>query len=350
MTKINKHIEIVTSSKHGLSSMSPKSREAIQDILSQSYTRVGITIVDNLSDLTLLAARRPDLVFLGMKCVPRNPELGATDPDKIWVSQYLNERGIRHTGSGQLAIKLEMNKEMAKRRVAAAGLKTAKYLVIPKGTLVSPGEVTLSYPLFIKPTNRGGGVGVDEGSLVRNYSQLRAKLRSLSIDLQADALVEEYLPGREFSVAILKEAYTDRYTVMPLELVAPMDKTGARFLSAQVKSADTERHMEVTDLKLKTRIDALAIEAFRALGAKDYGRIDIRLDGHGEPHFLEANLLPSLMNGYGNFPKACLLNKGLGHEQMILKIVSLAFSRATNPLQNIIVPNLDDPTPTFKPA
>jgi D-alanine-D-alanine ligase len=137
------------------------------------------------------------------------------------------------------------------------------------------------------------------------------------------------LPGREFSVAILKDIDTGVYDAMPLELVAPADTFGERFLSAQVKSADTERNLPVTDPIIRTQISLLALNVFEALGARDYGRIDIRLDAQGVPHFLEANLLPSLLEGYGNFPKACLLNKGLPFTAMINNLVELAWARET---------------------
>lgn len=326
MAKIDKHIEIVVTSLRGLNFMSPKSREAIQAVLLKKYAHVDIVIINNASDLAELTFRRPDMVFLGIKFIPSNPDLGLSDPSKIWISEYLDEQGIPYTGSSHSAIALELDKELAKQCVAAAGLKTPRSLVVRSGERITPSEVTLSYPLFIKPTNRGGGTGIDAGSLVHNFTQLQLKVRSLSTGLRADALIEEYLPGREFSVAILRDVHTDHYSVMPIELIAPMNESGARFLSVQIKTMDTESNMEVTDKKLKARINALAVDAFRALGGRDYGRIDIRLDAMGVPHFLEANLVPSLKNNYGNyFPRACLLNINLKYEPMILQIASLAF-------------------------
>jgi D-alanine-D-alanine ligase len=324
---LNQRIEIVCASERELSSMGQKSRRAVQSVLAKRYARVDITLVHTIFDLKALVARRPDVVFLGMKFIPMNPALGLHDPHKIWISQYLDEHGIVHTGSGQLAHELEFHKQLAKQRVLAAGLKTPSFQVIKQGQDLAPGDMALTFPVFIKPTDRGGGAGVDGASMAHNFEQLLSKVQSLAGKLQADALIEEYLPGREFSVALLKDTYSNQFSVMPIELIAPPDSRGARFLSAAVKSADTEYHLEVTDRLIKARITALAINVFHALGARDYGRIDIRLDRQGAPHFLEANLLPSLINGYGNFPKACLLNKGIGYENMILRIVALAMQR-----------------------
>lgn len=315
--------------------MGRESVRAAQAVLAQHYTQVRSTIINNLGDLDALAARHPDVVFLGMKFLPCNPALGVHDQNKIWLNEYLDDAGIACTGSDYRAHELELNKELAKQRVLEAGLKTARFYAARVDEPFSQDDVMLTYPMFVKPANRGGGLGVDTNSLVYTFTQLQSKVRSLADGIGSDALIEEYLPGSEFSVAILKDAESDKYCVMPLELVAPANDSGARFLSAQIKSADTECHFAVTDTAIRASINKLAIDAFRALGARDYGRIDIRLDAAGAPHFLEANLMPSLLKGYGNFPKACLLNVGLSYEPMILRIVALALSRNQVPTDDV---------------
>ena len=344
MAKTNKRIEIVTSTKRGLSSMSLKSAGAAQAILAKHYTHARVTVINSLSDLDVLVTRCPDVVFLGMKFLPSNPILGFHDPHKVWLNEYLDDAGIMCTGSGYRAHNLEFNKELAKQRALQAGLKTARFYIAKVGEPLIQDDLTFGYPMFVKPSNRGGGLGVDADSLVHTFTQLRSKVRRLADELGSDALIEEYLPGREFSVGILKNAEADDYSVMPLELVAPVNDSGASFLSAQIKSADTERHFVVTDAALRANINTLAMDIFRALGARDYGRIDIRLDSAGVPHFLEANLLPSLLEGYGNFPKACLLNVGLEYEPMLLRIVELALLRNLTIMDDAIEV-LPDPSP-----
>ena len=77
---------------------------------------------------------------------------------------------------------------------------------------------------------------------------------------------------------------------------------------------------------------------FDALTARDFARIDIRIDKMGEPQFLEANLIPSLINGYGSFPKACVINLDLDYESMILSIVRLALDRAPESVEDLSKP------------
>lgn len=315
--------------------MSRESREAIFAVLARHYSHVRITIVNDLGDLEDLATRKPDIVFLGMKFVPKNPLLGFQDPEKIWVSDYLDEHGITYTGSSQSAHVLELNKPLAKQCVLDAGLKTSLFYVVRQNQSQASEQAPLTFPLFIKPTNRGGGLGIDSDSVAYSPGQLEAKVQSITTWLQSDSLVEEYLPGREFSVAILKDEHSEEFSVMPIELVAEADEHGARILGGKVKSANAERVLEVTDAAIKSKVSALAIDVFYALGARDYGRIDIRLDKTGTPHFLEANLLPSLISGYGSFPKACALNADLEYEPMLLSIVKLASARSMSVGQNI---------------
>lgn len=327
MIKIDKRIEIVSSTKPGLSSMSQKSRDGVQAVLAEYYSHVRVTIVNDLKDLEALIVRQPDLVFLGMKFLPVHPELGWNDPDKIWLADYLEQHDIIYTGSSQAAHELELNKPLAKQRALDAGLQTSPFYVALQNQSQVPQAQSLIFPLFIKPTNRGGGLGVDGYSVAHNYNEVQSKVLSITVNLQSDSLVEEYLPGREFSVAILSNEHKTGFSVMPIELIAPPDTNGDRFLSAEVKSSDSESFLAVEDSDLRTKVCALALNIFRALEARDYGRIDIRLDKFGTPQFLEANLLPSLINGYGNFPKACLLNIGMDYESMILTIVQLALKR-----------------------
>ena len=329
-----KHIEIVRSTKPWLSSMSRVSSDAILAVLSKHYARVGVTVVNDLADLERLVALRPDLVFLGMKFVPGGPAPDRHSP-KVWLADYLDGHGIAYTGSDQGAHELELDKQLAKQRVLAAGFSTAPFYVARQDRQLERADLRLRFPLFIKPTDRGGGLGIDSASVANNFHELKAKVQSIAIRLGSDSLVEQYLPGREFSVAILKDEASDEYAAMPLELVAPPDRHGFRLLSGKVKAANSECVIPVTDRAVKAKVTALAMGAFEALGARDYGRIDIRLDQAGNPHFLEANLLPSLISGYGSFPKACALNMQLGYAPMILSIAKLGLARQPVPNNDV---------------
>ena len=327
MKKIQKHIEIVRSDLPGLSSLSLKSCKAMYAVLKQRYAAVGVTTVTSEADLELLVSRSPDLVFMGMKVLHIPTADAQNDDQLIWISDYLEYHGIEHTGSGQKAMEFELNKPLAKRQVLAAGLQTAPFLVIKNG--VAPAELatSLKFPLFVKPASLGGGEGIDDYSVVHDRAELRAKIESIQAVYTTDILIEEYLPGREFSVAILRDEGTNELTAMPIELVAQSNDRGDRVLGQKMKALDVEVVLPVTDPSMRTQVVDLAVNVFKAIGARDYGRIDIRLSAVGVPHFLEANLIPSLIGGYGSFPKACALNANMNYETMIHRIVDLGLSR-----------------------
>ncbi|MDB5164665.1 MAG: D-alanine--D-alanine ligase [Candidatus Saccharibacteria bacterium] len=337
MTKIQKHIEIVRSQVPGLSSLSRSSADAIFDVLTDHYETVGITTINNTADLRLLVSRQPDLVFMGMKYLPSSVPNHLRTSQKIWISSYLEQHGIAHTGSGQRAIEFELSKQLAKQRVLDAGIKTARFMVLRHGQPIPMTVLPLKFPLFVKPASLGGGKGIDDSSVVYNIKDLHEKITSLSARYSADVLIEEYLPGREFSVAVLRDEHTDNYHVMPIELVAAHNERGNRILSQKMKASNQEAVLSVTDTSMRKAVVSTAKQVFTALGARDYGRIDIRLDASGTPHFLEANLIPSLISGYGSFPKACKLNINLDYEEMILRIVRLGLARTDEIVEPVTI-------------
>ncbi|MDQ5972515.1 MAG: D-alanine-D-alanine ligase [Patescibacteria group bacterium] len=324
MAKTNLHIQVARSSRLELSSMSLVSSAAIMRTLRQSYARVEVSTVNNLQDLKQLVAKRPDIVFMGLKFVYEGDQ-------KIWVSDYLEAHGIAHTGSPRPAIEFEQSKPLAKQCVINAGLASSAFTVVEHGCF--PGTIDdLVFPLFVKPSNLGGGSGVDDKSIVYTADDLQAKLRALFAEYSSDVLIEEYLPGREFSVGVLNNG--DELLAMPIEMKPSADANGNKILSLALKSGVLETPVSaVTDKTMHKQLSDFALNVFEVLGARDYGRIDIRLDADGVPHFLEANLIPGLIKGSGNFTKACLINQGIDHEEMLLRIVQLAEAR-------IFAPNL----------
>lgn len=303
--------------------MSDRSSEPLIRFLREHYRDVTLTIVNTASDLAGIAERHPDLVFLTVKAVPVDSQVESDTPKMVWVADFLDECRIAYTGSGSESHKLELEKPLGKQRIRDRGLATADYVVVRQNQ-PPPDYAHLGFPLFIKPTNRGGGQGVDAHSVVTSREEAESKIASIVRDHKADALLETYLKGREFSVAILRNEHG--FDVMPLELTTAAEFAGT-IMSAEMKSANTEIVLPVSDPVIRQAVSELALGAFHALGARDYGRIDIKLSETGVPHFLEANLIPSIIDDYGSFPKACLLNKQLRWDEMILRIVQLGLEK-----------------------
>lgn len=326
--KINKYIEIVGSSNPRLNAMTKDSQQDILTTLKKKYAKVAVTIVDTMQDLEILASKQPDFVVLGMKLILLNPELGYDDSPKVWLSDYLAECGINFTGSETNALQLEFDKPVAKQNVLDAGLESSAYFI---STIAAPTFAhILTFPLFVKPTNRGDSKGIDEQSVVCTQAELEAKIVSIHDECASDVLVEEYLSGREFSVAVIEDAVTGGLMAMPIEILSPTDSQGNSFLSEAVKSADSEKVSAVSDAALKLVINELAVGVFRSLGSRDYGRIDLRLDAHGVPSFIEANLMPGL-SAHGYLARCFMLNEQIGYDEMIFSIIDLGIQRSMYP-------------------
>lgn len=330
--KIDAHIEIVGSSNPRLNAFAKDAQLSVLTVLRKRYTKVAITIVDDMADLERLVAKRPDFVVLGMKLVLLDPSKSYDDSAKVWLSNYLKENGISFSGSDTEALAAEFDKPEAKQMVIDAGLQSSAYFIsqINQPTF----KHNLRFPLFVKPTNRGDSKGIDEKSVVYSQAELEAKISSIHNECSSDALIEEYLSGREFSVAVIARPGSGELLAMPIEITAPTDKKGNSFLSEAVKEADSEKVLAVNDARLKDAINNLAVGVFRALGSRDYGRIDMRLDNFGVPHFIEANLMPGLST-HGYLSRCFHINENVSYEDMILRIVDLGLQRATKPQQEV---------------
>ena len=327
LKKSSKYIEIVASNKSRLNAMNKTSREAVMEALSERFDKVRITIIKDELDLVRLVEKKPDLVVLGMKLILLNPTLGYDKSPKIWLSDYLTENNINFTGSESSALTLEYDKQDAKQKVIDKGLNSSAYFI---STFDMPNfKHNLEFPLFVKPTNRGNSKGIDENSIVYNQLDLRNKIMKIHNEYDSDVLIEEYLPGREFSVAVIKQVNSNKLLAMPIEITAPKDENGNRFLSETVKKADSEEVNAVSSVKLKLSLNKLAIDVFRALGSRDYGRIDMRLDALGIPSFIEANLMPGLSR-QGYLSRCFYINEKIKYNDMILQIINEGFSRTVN--------------------
>lgn len=281
----------------------------IKTILSKVYTHVRITEIVTLDCLTKLAKRKPDLVFSGVKYFEFN---GA----ELWLNDFLELHKIHFIGSNHAALDREHNKALAKLIVKEAGIATADYVVMTTNSASTYKPLRMAYPVFVKPVIGGDSIGIDDLSVAFNREQLSAKVKQITSILNCDVIVESYLPGREFSVGILEDEKSGVLTAMPIEIIAPENNHGKRVLDFDVKRLDQEEVIQVKNKRLHDRLSELGKSAFRALGGRSFGRIDVKLCKKGLPHFIEANLMPGLSKGY--FYRSCAINLGMSYDEMIL--------------------------------
>jgi len=283
-------------------------QDLIKSILSKFYSSVIITEVSSRNCLTKLAERSPDLVFSGVKYFD-------FEEQQIWLNDFLDQQNISYIGSNHSALNKEYNKGTAKETVRRAGVVTADYFTAGRDELETIKSTKLVFPVFVKPIQGGDSLGIDESSIAFTKTAMIAKIEQISDLHNCGSIIETYLTGREFSVGILEDELTGNITAMPIEIVTPKNKRGHRILDYDIKKSDNELVKRVANKDLLRQLSDVGTRAFRALGARSFGRIDIRLCSKNIPHFMEANLMPGLSKGY--FFRSCAINLGISYEQMI---------------------------------
>ena len=321
--KINKKIEIVVVPNLGeLNSHQDNvgiilEEKKIQRILSKRYRHVLITEINSIDDLEQLVKRKPDLVFSGVKYFYFNNK-------KIWLNDYLEIFSIPYIASSKAALDNESDKKRAKNIMQQNKIKTADFFITNPGEHVKESSIPLKFPLFIKPINGGDSRGINKNSLVFNFEEYTAKVLDIKLKLNKPSLVETYLAGKEYSVGIFEDSIDGSLRAMPIEIIVKKNIDGYCILDFNVKKNDEEEVVLVSDHKIFKKLSEIAKNSFVALGGKSLGRIDIKMDHLGEPHFIEANLMPGLRKGY--FYRSCVLNLNMSYDDMIFSIANTGLS------------------------
>ena len=265
----------------------------------------------------LVAGERWDGVFNfceGLKGVAREAQVPA----------LLEAYDIPYVFSDPLTLALTLDKGMAKRVVRDAGVPTADFAVIER--IEDAAKVALPYPLFLKPVAEGSGKGVGDRSKVGDAAALRAVAADLLARFAQPVLAETFLPGREFTVGILgtgKDA-----SVLGISEIKPKEKfVGAGYGLAN-KSEGWEEKVDIVpaDDAEARAAGEVALGAWRALRCRDGGRIDIRSDAAGRPHFIEVNPLAGLRPNHSDL---CNIadHAGLGYQGLIDAIMAAFLKR-----------------------
>jgi D-alanine-D-alanine ligase len=317
--KINKSIEIVVVPNFGDVNAHQDNvgiileEKKILKILSKRYKNVLITEINSEKDLEKLVIRKPDLVFSGVKYFHFNNR-------NIWLNDYLEMYDIPYIASSKTALDNESDKNRAKKIMQKAKIKTADFFITIPGEYKTSLAIPIAFPLFIKPVTGGDSRGIDANSIVYDFLSFKAKVLDIKLKHNSPSLVETYLSGKEYSVGIFEDSTSGNLRAMPIEIVVKKNINGHRILDFDVKKDDEEKVIAVTDIKIFNKLSKLARISFKALGGKSLGRIDIKMNHRGIPHFMEANLMPGLRKGY--FYRSCMLNLDMSYEDMIFSIAN----------------------------
>ncbi len=297
--------------------------------MARTMRRLGheVTVVPLAGDLNFLQRKlsriRPHVVFNQYDDVVH----GALY--EMRVAAFIRMLGYPMTGSPALGLGLSRYKHMA-----LSLLKGAEIPIPPMTTLVERvSEVNGNkwhYPLIVHPGQEHAGIGLDRDSVVHTKTALRQKVKEIIYAYKQPALVQRFLPGREFNVGILGGR---KLTLMPLaevdysrlpEGIPPIMSYAAKWIETSVEFKRTEVICPAeVDTDLAFLIGRTAVKAFRAVGGWGYGRVDIRLDEDNLPRVLEVNCNPCLDEGIGLARSAEVA--GMGYPDLLQSVIKAAF-------------------------
>ena len=287
------------------------------DALENSLKQMGHTTdpIGNAFQLieALGAGKRWDIVF--------NIAEGLYgDGRESVVPAILDQYRIPYVFSGPLIMGLSLNKHLAKLVVSAAGVPVSQGILITELSDIT--KVRMEYPLFVKPVSEGTGKGITEKSLVNNASELEKMVIWILEEFRQPALVEEYLPGREFTVGVV--GYGDEAIA-----IGGMEVICANNLPYSVEVKENYENYctyKPLDSDISDECRSVALKAWKALDAVDAGRIDVKADRHGKICFIEANPLAGLNPIHSDLPMLARMY-GIDYQNLMTMIMDAAIKR-----------------------
>jgi D-alanine-D-alanine ligase len=307
---------------------SPATIAAVESALSRLGKVVRLEANEDFPER--LRQTRPDIVFNiaeGFHGVNREAHVPA-------ICEFF---GIPYSGSDPFTLTLCLDKARTKETLTFHGIPTPKFAVVEKLEDLDVAAKGLDLPLFVKPLHEGSSKGITDSNLCWDRSRLLSQAKFLLENYKQPVLVEEYLPGKEFTCAVLGNG--DEATVLPLvgmnfeslpKGALPIYSFDAKFVWDRPENPlDIFQCPARITKELQASIERVTLDAFRVLGCRDWARIDVRLDADGKPNVLEVNPLPGILPDPADnscLPKAARA-AGIGYEELIQNCLKYAAAR-----------------------
>jgi D-alanine-D-alanine ligase len=307
---------------------SPATISAVESALSRLGEVVRLEAKEDFPER--LRQTKPDIVFNiaeGFYGVNREAHIPA-------ICEFY---GIPYTGSDPFTLSLCLDKARTKETLSFHGIPTPRFAVVADIGELQGRTADLRLPLFVKPLHEGSSKGITDANLCRDRRQLRKQTKFLLENYRQAVLVEEYLPGQEFTCAVLGNG--DDATVLPIvgmnfetlpNGALPIYSFDAKFVWDRPENPlDIFECPARITTKLQASIERVTLDAFRVLGCRDWARIDVRLDAEGVPNVIEVNPLPGILPDPADnscLPKAARA-AGIGYDELIQSCLKYAAVR-----------------------
>lgn len=299
--------------------------KALEQLPGAEVTVEGIDEPKTL--IALLKRTKPALAFNLCESLRGDPRY------EIPVPVILESFGVAYTGNTPFALRQCLDKATAKQTLGDAGVS------VPGGDVVrceaDVARLEGPLPAMVKPSREDGSIGIENSSVCRDLSRLRKRARFVLEKMKQPAIVEAFVDGREFNVSVLGD---EKPQTLPLaeidfaglpadapKIVSYRAKWNTR--TAEYKGTVPKFGLEDEALTRKLRLTALA--AFRALGLRDYARVDMRVDASGNPFVIDVNPNCDIAPDAG-FCKAAA-RAGLDYTRLIHTIAGFALERSRRP-------------------
>lgn len=301
---------------------SPETMHAIGAVLATKNHQI-VYFAESPDLPAALIKDRPDFVFNFAE------GRGTSRAREARVPALLEILGIPYSGSDPFTLCVGLDKDVAKKIVSDVGVMVPKGVTfIPENFDLDSVPMVFSFPVVVKPAWEGSSKGIRDSAVAKTHQQLLALLNEAIDGYDQPVIVEEYLPGTEITVGLIGNG--DDLEVIGAMEIAPKVKNEFFIYSLDVKRNYLSRVDYNVPPKIPVEVqDSLfssAVKAFKALGCKDFARIDFRLNAHNHPVFIEANPLPGLNPVTSDFG---LIAKGMGwtYEKLILSVFEAATKR-----------------------
>jgi D-alanine-D-alanine ligase len=239
------------------------------------------------------------------------------------VPALLDAYEIPYTFSDPLVLSLTLHKGMTKRVIRDLGIPTPDFRIVETEQDVR--SVDLPFPLFAKPVAEGTGKGIGSSSRIENRRELSAVCTALLERFQQPVLLEVFMPGREFTVGITGTGGAS-VAIGAIEVILKKGAEPAAYSYHNKKQFEEVVEYQPVRDEMAVKAMEVALAAWRGLGCRDGGRIDLRADGEGRPNFLEVNPLAGINPEISDLPILCKLN-GFTYRELISRIMDSALRR-----------------------
>jgi len=276
---------------------------------------------DRIGNIRRLAARlvagdRWDMVFNiaeGLRGFGREAQVPA----------LLDAFEIPYTFSDPLVLSLTLHKGMTKHVIHDLGIPTPEFTVVEAPSDID--AVHLPFPLFAKPVAEGTGKGINASSKIMTRKDLDPVCRKLLATFDQPVLLETFMPGREFTVGITGTA-EEAKAVGAVEVVLRKEAEPGAYSYTNKKRFEEYVEYRLVNDEMAQKAIEVSLAAWRGLGCRDGGRIDLRADAQGTPRFLEVNPLAGLNPLISDLPILCNL-VGMSYQELISRIMDSALKR-----------------------